>query len=222
MLQPIEPAKGAEKGKMSYEATDSCMLTWRTAEHEAKYPLTGLMSLLAFNRLIYLRPSGIISDSGQLDLLFTLPMDTPILGISSTSHKENEDVSIVIMQPSAKSYTEIVNTISAEDYSDTYFLKGIQAMTDFAEDQVHLVAKTSSLRLEDDVFSVDEYLENTAYIQLSDPELPGPEYDIPPRRFLSAKPTAIGPGKAWERSYEIFRERRMDVCGLDLEPLEGL
>lgn len=95
-------------------------------------------------------------------------------------------------------------------------------MTDFAEDQVHLVAKTSSLRLENDVFHVDDYLENTAYIQLSDPQLPGPEYNVPQKLLLSAKPATVGPGKAWERSYEIFRERRMDVCGLDLEPFEGL
>lgn len=198
------------------------MLTGTSAEYEANYPLTGLMSLIAFNRLIYLRPSGIISDSGQIDLLFTLPMDTSILGISSTSHKEDEDVSIVIMQPSAKSYTELVNTISTKNYSDTYFLQGIQTMTDFAEDHVHLVATTASLRFREDVFNVDEYLENTAYIQLSDPELPGPEYDIPQKIFRSAKPSTVGPGVAWEKSYEIFRERRMDVCGLDLEPLEVL
>ena len=180
------------------------------------------MSLIAFNRLIYLRPSGLISDSGQLDLLFTLPMDTPVLGISSTGHKEDEDVSIVIFQPSAKSYTEIINDFPTKDYSDTGFLQGIHAMTDFAEDQVHLVTKTSSLRLEEDVFNADEFLDYTAYIHLSDAELPGPEYDAPQRRISSAKPAGFGPRKAWERSYEIYREQRMSVCGLDLEPFEGL
>lgn len=176
------------------------------------------MSLITFNRLIYLRPSGLIGDSGQLDLLFTLPVDIPILGISSTSHKEDQDVSIVIFQPSAESYNATIERFPIQDYSDRTFSQEIPEMTDFAEDQVHLVAKSSALQREENAFDANEFLEATGYIHLSDPNLPGPEFDVSQKRFLSAKPTSAEPGQAWEQAYETYREYRMDVCGLDLEP----
>lgn len=196
------------------------MLTYGAANHEAKYSLTGLMSLTIFNRLIYLRPSGLINDSSQLDLLFTLPMDTPVLGIAATNHDGGAEKSIMIFQPSLAVYNELTSAFPAENYSDDEFMQRIPAMTDFAEDQVHLVTKTSTLMLAEESFDASEALEATAYIHLSDPDLPGPEYYLSDNLLSMARPTRTEPRKAWERAYELFRERRMDVCGLDLEPVK--
>ena len=197
------------------------ILTHKKANIEAMYPLTSLMSLTTFNRLIYLQPSGLISDSAQLDLLFTLPVDAPVLGISATDHKNDEGTSILVLQPSSKAYDELTSTFPLENYSDVEFMQGIQAMTDFAEDRVHLVAKTSALRLVEESFDAQEYLEATAYIHLSDTELPGPEYHLPESMLSMARPARPEPRKAWERTYEVFMERRMDICGLDLEPMKS-
>jgi len=196
------------------------MLMYNKANDEAMYPLTGLMSLTIFNRLIYLRPSGLINDSSQLDLLFTLPMDTPVLGIAATNHDKGAEKSIMIFQPSMKAYDELASAFPAGSYSDDEFMQRIPAMTDFAEDQVHLVTKSSTLVLAEESFDARESLEATAYIHLSDPDLPGPEYYLSENLLSMARPTRPEPRKAWERAYELFRERRMDVCGLDLEPVK--
>lgn len=196
------------------------MLTCDIANDEAKYSLTGLMSLTIFNRLIYLRPSGLINDSSQLDLLFTLPMDTPVLGIAATNHDGGAEKSIIIFQPSLTVYNELTSAFPAESYTDDEFMQRIPAMTDFAEDQVHLVTKTSTLMLAEESFDAQDSLEATAYIHLSDPDLPGPEYYLSDKLLSMARPTKTEPRKAWERAYELFRERRMDVCGLDLEPVK--
>ena len=180
------------------------------------------MSLTTFNRLIYLRPSGLISDSSQLDLLFTLPIDTPVLGISAIDHEEDAGTAVVIFQPSSKAYSELSSSFLAESYSDDEFMRAIPAMTDFAEDQVHLVTRTSTLGLADQSFDAREYLEATGYIHISDPDIPGPEYYLPDAMLSKARPFEASPRQAWERTYELFRERRMDVCGLDLEPFKPI
>jgi hypothetical protein len=208
------------KASLSPGKVPVSMLTCDKVNDEAMYPLTGLMSLTIFNRLIYLRPSGLINDSSQLDLLFTLPMDTPVLGIAATNHEGGTEKSIMIFQPSLKVYDELASAFPAESYSDDEFMQRIPAMTDFAEDQVHLVTKTSTLLLAEESFDARESLEATAYIHLSDPDLPGPEYYLSDSLLSMARPTRPGPREAWERSYELFRERRMDVCGLDLEPVK--
>lgn len=196
------------------------MLIFMTASVETLYPLTGLLSLTSFNRLIHLRPSGLIRDSDQLDLLFTLPMETPVLGISA-DHKGDTEASVVLFEPSGGAYREVADRLAEKSYSETDFLHSIPMMTDFAEDQVHLVARTSALQLENELFNVADFLQMTGYIHLSDPDLPGPEYDIPKSRMFSTQPAGHEPREAWERSYEIFRQLRIDVCGLDLEPFES-
>ena len=184
------------------------------------YPLSGLLSLTSFNRIIYLIPSGLIIDSTQLDLLFTLPMDTPVLRISATGHEENAETSIVILEPAKKAYDDFITALPVESYSDVEFLKGAPAMTDFAEDQVHLVSRTSTLRLAEESFNAESFLEATGYIHLSDAARPGPEYYLSGTMLSMARPSTSEARKTWERTYELFRERRMEFCGLDLEPLE--
>lgn len=221
MLQAIEPAPDAGEGEALNEAdTILFRLISMEATAETLYPLTGLLSLTGFNRLIHLRPSGLIRDSDQLDLLFTLPMDTPVLGISA-NHNGDSEASLVLFEPSDKAYTEVAERLAGTSYSETDFLHNIPMMTDFAEDQVHLVARTSTLRLENEQFDAAEFLEMTGYVHLSDPDLPGPEYDVPKDKVSSARPASIEAGMAWDKSYEVFRQQRIEDCGLDLELFES-
>lgn len=60
---------------------------------------------------------------------------------------------------------------------------------------------------------------STSYLHFSDPTLPGPEYDIPRDVFLRAGPRERQSRRLWESWYEKFRDSRMEVCGLDLEPM---
>lgn len=190
------------------------------ATAEALYPLTGLLSLTGFNRLIWLRPSGLVRDSDQLDLLFTLPMETPVLGISATNHGGDTEASIVLFEPSKTAYQHVIDSLNEASYSETGFLHDIPMMTDLAEDKVHLVGKTSALQSESDHFDATEFMDITGFIHIFDPNHPGPEYDIPKEKLPSIQPRGVEPRKAWERSYELYRQQRIDLCGLDLEPFE--
>lgn len=171
-----------------------------------------------FNRLVSLQPSGLIVDSGKLDLLFTLPMESETFGISAGSMETEIIPPVLLLEPSMRAYNESLPSILARTYSDANFLQNISKTARTAENQTHLVSKTSAIHLEDDSFDFSSFLENTAYVQISDPGMPGPDFDIPRSKLLRARPKRAEQRKVWEAVYERYRDQRMEVCGLDLEP----
>ena len=152
-------------------------------------------------------------------MLFTLPMETSSLGISASTEEEDSIPSVLLFQPSQQAAQEAASSLAAGNDTEDSYLQNIPLMTDLAGDQVHLVAKTSALQLENDQFDTTEFLDVTSYVHLSDPLLPGPEYDAPRKQLDMARPSRIQPWKAWSDVYERYRQHRMEVCGLDLEPV---
>lgn len=199
MLQPVDPLLKIREGK-------------------SIFPLAGLMSLSAYNRIVYLPPSGLVLDTSRLDHLFTLPMESDILGISAGPEDEGTSPSIILISPSKASFQATLSSIDPEKYDEDTSLSKIPLLADLPEDQVHVVAKTSGLRLEDDEFKATAFMDNTSYVHISDQNILGPEYDTPRQVLAFARPKKPEPNKAWQQVYETYRERRMDVCGLDLEP----
>ncbi len=199
MLQPVEPMLKVGQG-------------------ESVFPLAGLLSLSGYNRLVYLPPSGLVLDTSGLDHLFTLPMDSHMLGISAGSEEEGTTPSVVLLAPSKEAFKTTLESLPSENYDEEVFLSKLPLLADLPEDQIHIVAKTSSLRHEDDAFDAADFLDTTSYVHLSDSDMLGPEYDSPREMVTSARPRQSQPRKAWQDVYEKYRQRRMDICGLDLEP----
>ncbi|KAL8921817.1 MAG: hypothetical protein Q9208_005574 [Pyrenodesmia sp. 3 TL-2023] len=199
MLQPVEPMLQVGRGG-------------------SVFPLAGLLSLSAYNRLVYLPPSGLVLDTSGLDHLFTLPMESSMLGISAGSEDESTTPSVVLLSPSKEAFHAALESLPSEDYDEDAFLVKLPLLADLPEDQVHIVAKTSSLRHEDDAFDAADFLDTTSYIHISDSDMLGPEYDSPREMVTSARPRQPQARKAWQDVYEKYRQRRMDICGLDLEP----
>ncbi|KAL8733210.1 MAG: hypothetical protein Q9166_002227 [cf. Caloplaca sp. 2 TL-2023] len=198
MLQPVEP-----------------ML--KTGETSV-FPLAGLLSLTAYNRILYLPPSGLVLDTSGLDHLFTLPMESNMLGISAGSEDETVSPSVVLLKPSKEAFQTTLESLPAKSYHEDDFLSKISLVPDLPEDQVHVVARTSGLQFEDDGFNATEFLDSTSYVHIIDPDVLGPEYDSPNELIASVRPRKLEPRKAWQEVYQRYRERRIDVCGLDLEP----
>lgn len=81
----------------------------------------------------------------------------------------------------------------------------------------NVVYESQHLRDAADGFNLTAFEGETTYVRLSDPELPGPEYDVPYADRVRIRPNDEQAREAWEKLYERFRQRRMEVCGLDLE-----
>ena len=88
------------------------------------------------------------------------------------------------------------------------------------ENSINLLAETGPLINVGTQFNASAFIEETAYVRIKDDRLPGPEYGAPRGRLADAMPREMEARRAWEAVYERFREARMDVCGLDLEPIE--
>ncbi len=208
MVQAVEPIPQAE---------GSGALT-----EEERYPLANLLGLVHYNRILFLRPSGLILDSTPLDLLFTLPMEKPLLGLSAPED-ESMQPAILLFQPTKETYLDMMSSLPEGAYPDSEFLQRVPntpAPAD-GESPMTLLAQTSGLDDVDAQFDATDFFDTTAYIRLSDLDLPGPEYDIPRQSYVRAMPRSKQARKAWEGVYERFRDARMAVCGLDLEAVEA-
>ena len=142
-----------------------------------------------------------------------------MLGIATGSKNEAIVPSIILLQPSNDAFQSMLSSLPTGGYREDGVLEKIPLLSDMPEDQVHVLARTSDLRFEDRDFSSKEFLEETSYVQFSDSTILGPEYDIPRSSISSAIPKDEQPKKAWKDVYERYREKRMDICGLDLEPV---
>lgn len=207
MLQPIDGVAQVEGGVKLTE--------------EERYPLTNVLSLISYNRILLLQLPGLILDSTPLDLLFTLPMEKPLLGLSDPQD-ESREPTILLFEPSRDTYQDVAATLPEGAYPDTEFLQKVHTehAPEDPEHQVHLLATTGLLEKEGLGINATDFFEMTAYVHLSDPGLPGPEYDIPRHDYVKAMPGTTEARRLWESVYERFRDARMDVCGLDLEPIE--
>ncbi|KAL9127067.1 MAG: hypothetical protein Q9175_007811 [Cornicularia normoerica] len=188
---------------------------------EERYPLTNLLNLVHYNRVLFLQPSGLILDSTPLDLLFTLPMEKPLLGLS-VPNDESMQPAILLFESSKQIYLDVLSTLPEGAYPDSEFLQRVNITPAPAdgESPMTLLARTSGLADVDAQFNATNFFDTTAYIRLTDSDLPGPEYDIPRQDYVRAMPRSKQARKAWESVYERFRDARMEVCGLDLEPVE--
>lgn len=215
--------KAAREYRVLLQAVESIPLAdgREVLTEEERYPLTNLLSLVHYNRILFLQPSGLILDSTPLDLLFTLPMEKPLLGLSPPED-ESMHPAILLFEPSKETYQDVISSLPEGAYPDSDFLQRIPITPAPAdgESAMTLLAQTAGLDAVDAHFSATKFFDATAYVRLSDPELPGPEYDIPREDYVRAMPLSKQARRAWEGVYERFRDARMEVCGLDLEAAE--
>lgn len=239
MLQPIAaaPASSMAAG-MTVEGKhrDQRPRQQRQQQHfspEERFPLTNLLSLITMNRIIYLQPSGLVMDVTPLDLLFTLPMEErSMIGLSDPQSGTN-DPAILLVEPGKKAWKNAVAALPEGVYGDDAFFGLVHTSvapssaatdekTEGKEGGVNLVSETGSLRdgIEVRNSNASTWLEDTAYVRLKDERLKGPEFEMSDQAKESVMPKLVERRKAWQAAYERFREERMDVCGLDLEPLQ--
>jgi hypothetical protein len=80
-----------------------------------------------------------------------------------------------------------------------------------------VVYESGRLRSAGEGFNATAFEETTTFVRFSDPDRPGPEFDVPYLRRMELRPENEEAGAVWEGLYEQFRQRRMEVCGLDLD-----
>ncbi|KAF1961746.1 hypothetical protein CC80DRAFT_488174 [Byssothecium circinans] len=189
----------------------------------SSYSLASLYSLTNYERLVYLQGPGVLLDASALDSLLAFSKSEPMAAFPATPERTDLSTSLLLIHPSRETFQQLKETRTLTPVTDLALFRHTFAapeslISEWSLSMGNVVYESPRLRDAFDGFNATEFQATTAYVRLSDPEIPGPEYDVPYTDRMHIRPKEDQAREAWERLYEQFRQRRMEVCGLDLEP----
>lgn len=208
ILHPIEPFTGTADAHLP-----------------SSYSLGSVFALTEFDRILYLQTPGLVLDSLPLDSLLAFAPRRSVSALPTNGEGTELDTSMLLVIPSVENYAILRTRKTQKPVSDiSLFRDSFPAPSSLLapstlEDYPDFFSSTSLLHSvpTETEFNTSSYLSSTAYIHINDESLPGPEYDVHWGEKIKARPENHDAQIMWERIYESFRNKRMDVCGLDLE-----
>ncbi|KAJ4293987.1 hypothetical protein N0V90_007676 [Kalmusia sp. IMI 367209] len=188
----------------------------------SSYSLASVFSLTSYERLIYLEAPGVVLDASALDSLLAFSKSKPMTAFPATPARKDLSTSLLLISPSRETFQQLKDTWLTQPSTDLELFRHTFAAPDSLMPESTLsmgnvVYESRSLREASDDFNVTSFEETTTFVRLREPDMPGPEYDIPYAERAKMRPRNAQAREAWEKLYEGFRQRRMEVCGLDLE-----
>ncbi|KAI9825129.1 MAG: hypothetical protein M1832_001449 [Thelocarpon impressellum] len=192
--------------------------------------LSHLFSLTSYNRILYLSAPGLLLNPKPLECLFSKRSHSPVAGLSDGGAPPHRDTSILLIQPSKDEHRRLLDAHRSDPALSSHHLlkakyptlNALLSSPAMENDEAPFFVRPSDLRAANTLQNATTFLSLAGFVHLGDGRLPGPEYDIPRATFSKASPEGAEARKVWDAVYSRFREERMDVCGLDLEPWRGL
>jgi hypothetical protein len=181
-----------------------------------------LYSLVDYERLIYLQGPGVLLDASSLDSLLAFSKSEPMAAYPATPERKDMSMSLLMIHPSQGSFHQLKQLRTSTPMTDiNLFRRTFKApeslMSEWSLSMGNVVYESTELRKAGEGFNATAFEQATTFVRLSDPELPGPEYDVPYVDRVKVRPENGQAQEAWSKLYERFRQQRMEVCGLDLE-----
>ena len=227
VLRPREPTPDEANGMLSgFRAVITFLTMCYTVRSSSTHSLAELLALTDYKRILHLQPSGLLLNSTELDrLLASSSKNLSRADPSTMTSKSNTSKQPLLITPSREAFDRAREDITAKPIPDTELLPHLIQEQDriLPSSTIHrsdnLVFESSSFHTQPPSFDAESFLTSTSYVHFSDPDLPGPEYYIPHDLFLRRPPGDSEARMVWQSMYERFRDLRMSVCGLDLEPM---
>jgi hypothetical protein len=185
------------------------------------YSLASAYNLHDFDRVLSIETPGLLLDASPLDAVLAFTEKTPFAMLQDTAAGDgvhSED--LFLLQPSKEEYADLSERIAAvPSFNDSLLSTAFPEpllLASSNEDNA-LIRSIGLLHDAQAGFNATAYLDNVAYIRFSDPMLPGPEYDVPWAKKREARPKNKDADWTWTKLYGEFAQKRMEICGLDLE-----
>jgi hypothetical protein len=170
------------------------------------YSTAILATLDHYKRVMTFPPPGLVLDTTPLDSILAFA-DTQSIAAYPTLNDTESSTMLVV--PSSSSKEALSRT--------TLSLSEADALLPDVQDH-SLFTTSKALRTADPkTFNATDFITATAYVHFTDPDLPGPEYDIPYSNIVKMRPEGDDQAFLWEKMYSTYKDRRYGVCGLDLE-----
>ena len=193
-------------------------------EEDDVYSLANALAFTDFDRILTIESPGLLIDTSPLDAVLAFTESAPFAMLHDTIDGDGvHSDDLLFLEPSGKLHTDVTKALASRDsYNDTLLstLFPTPLLVDSSTPDSALIRSIGTLHTfstEPDVFNATAYLSNVAYIRFSDPKLPGPEYDVPWADKVAARPKNKEAEWVWTKLYGQFAQKRMEVCGLDLE-----
>jgi hypothetical protein len=170
-----------------------------------------LFFLKDYERVITLPPPGLVLNSLPLDTLLAYHQIGEAISAYPPVKGNGSGSSMIMARPSTKHIPTLPLSIIPSIFSSA-------SNPDLPLPSIF--SNIVSLRMPhapNEPFNATKFLSETAYVHISDPELPGPEYDLPYYEMVRRRPEDEDQGYLWEKMYSTYKDRRYEVCGLDLE-----
>lgn len=170
-----------------------------------------LLFLKDYDRVITLPPPGLVINSLPLDTFLAYDQSKDAISAYPPIVDSREAQSMIMVRPTMEnaksaSFSVIASLFSSKSDSE---LPRSSIFSNIVDLRTH--------HTEGDPFNATKFLTETAFVHISDPELPGPEYDFPYYEMVRRRPGDEDQGFLWEKMYSTYKDRRYEVCGLDLE-----
>ncbi len=174
---------------------------------------------------MYLDGPGVLLDASALDSLLAFSKSEPMAAFPATAERKDLSTSLLMIHPSQQTFSQLRALRTEKDMTDLAMLRETftapeSLMSEWSLSMGNVVYDSSSLRKTTGSFNATAFEQSTTLVRLADPDMPGPEYDVPFADRVKLRPENAEAEETWTKLYEMFRQRRMEVCGLDLEPVE--
>jgi hypothetical protein len=178
----------------------------KSKDNPEAYSNAALAAVDQFKRVMTFPLPGLVLDTAPLDSILAF---TETNSIAAYPLLNSSQESTIIIVPSSTNRHLLRNDLSSLRSDDL-----------LPDTQDHSLFTTShDLRtFEPSSFNANDFLAATAFMRFADPDLPGPEYDVPYSTIVKMRPSGADQSFLWEKMYSTYKDRRYGVCGFDLEP----
>jgi hypothetical protein len=188
----------------------------------SSYSLASIYSLVDYERILYLQGPGVLLDASALDSLLAFSKSKPMAAFPATPERKDLSTSMMLVHPSQENFHQMKKLRAAKPISDLELFRSTFAapeslIADWSLSMGNVYYESQNLRVPVEDFNATAFVDATTFVRLSEPELPGPEFDIPYADHVKLRPKNQEAKEVWTKLYENFQQQRMDVCGLDLE-----
>ncbi|GAB7351822.1 hypothetical protein MBLNU459_g2387t1 [Dothideomycetes sp. NU459] len=190
----------------------------------SSYSLASVYGLKDVSRAMILSTPGLLQDATPLDSVLAYAPYSPVALLQANETTMISESDLLLAAPAGDSWAALRSSDPSINASDIALVQRTlpEALKlESSSDESQLVRSIGTLHSVARGFSAADataYLSSAAYIRFSDPKLPGPEYDVPYADKVKARPRNKDADWVWTKLYGSFAQKRMDICGLDLEP----
>lgn len=196
------------------------------AEKPDSYSLASVFALADLERAMVLETPGLLFETEVLDQVLAYSPISPLATFLANGSSGVQGGEVLLLTPGKDAFAALRASEAAKTSTDLDLLTHVLPAPltldpeTSSEPHMHLIKSIGALHnIETDaVFNNTDFLATSAYIRFSDPKLPkGPEYDVPWAEKRDARPTNKEADWMWTKLYGLFAQKRMEICGLDLD-----